>query len=201
MARAKALGKAPAKAVAAPVYFASPAEFRRWLAKNHAKAQELLVGFHRRETGRPSMTWPESVDEALCYGWIDGVRKRVDLTRYTIRFTPRRKTSMWSKINLDRVKVLTAEGRMTPSGLAIHAVRKAPEDPGYSVGKREVSPFAPSRLRAFKKDKPAWAFFSAQAPSYQKLIRFYVEDSARTEATREKRFARVLETSRKGKRL
>ena len=192
---------ARAKASASPVYFASAADFRRWLARNHAKAQELLVGFHRRETGRPSMTWPESVDEALCYGWIDGVRKRVDLTRYTIRFTPRRKTSMWSRINLDRVKVLTAEGRMTPAGLAIHAARRDPEHPGYSVGNREVGPFAPSRLRALKKDKTAWVFFSAQAPSYQKLIRFYVEISAKQEATREKRFARVLEAFRKGRRL
>lgn len=185
----------------APTYFASPAEFRRWLARNHATKQELLVGFHRRDSGRPSMTWPESVDEALCYGWIDGVRKRVDLTRYTIRFTPRRKTSMWSRINLDRVKVLTAEGRMTAAGLAIHATRKDPAHPGYSVAAREVGPFAPSRLRAFKREKAAWAFFSAQAPSYQKIIRYYVEFSAKTEPTREKRFARVLEASRKGKRL
>ena len=159
------------------------------------------MGFHRRETGRPSMTWPESVDEALCYGWIDGVRKRVDLTRYTIRFTPRRQTSMWSKINLDRVKVLTAEGRMTAAGLAIHAARKDPAHPGYSTALREVGPFAPSRLRAFKKEKAAWAYFSAQAPSYQKLIRFYVEISAKQEATREKRFARVLDACRKEKRL
>jgi uncharacterized protein YdeI (YjbR/CyaY-like superfamily) len=141
------------------------------------------------------------VDEALCYGWIDGVRKRVDLTRYTIRFTPRRKTSRWSRINLERVKVLTAEGRMSPAGLAIHAARRDPAHPGYSVGQREVGPFAPSRLRAFKRDKVAWSFFSTQAPSYQKLIRFYVEISAKREPTREKRFARVLETSRKGKRL
>jgi uncharacterized protein YdeI (YjbR/CyaY-like superfamily) len=201
VARAKASAKPRAKASASPVYFASPAEFRAWLVRNHARSQELLVGFHRRETGRPSMTWPESVDEALCFGWIDGVRRRVDLTRYTIRFTPRRKTSMWSRINLDRVKVLTAEGRMTAAGLAIHEARKDPGHPGYSVAKREVGPFAASRLRAFKKDKAAWTFFTAQAPSYQKLIRFYVEISAKQEATRDKRFARVLESSRKGKRL
>jgi len=184
----------------APTYFASPAEFRRWLKKHHASAQELLVGFHRTGSGRPSMTWPESVDEALCYGWIDGVRKRVDETRYTIRFTPRRKTSIWSRINLDKVKVLSAEGRMTTAGLAIHAERKDPDHPGYSTALRVVGPFAPSRLRAFKKEKAAWSYFAAQAPSYQKNIRHYVE-SAKQEETRMKRFARVLEACRKGRRL
>jgi uncharacterized protein YdeI (YjbR/CyaY-like superfamily) len=186
--------------VPGPTYFASPAEFRRWLARHHATAAELIVGFHRRETGRPSMTWPQSVDEALCYGWIDGVRRRVDETRYTIRFTPRRKTSMWSRINLERVKVLTAEGRMTKAGLAIHAVRKDPAHEGYSVAARVVGPFAPARQRAFKREKAAWSYFVAQAPSYQKNIRHYVE-SAKQEETRMKRFARVVEACRNGRRL
>lgn len=182
------------------MYFDGPAAFRRWLARHHASATELLVGFHRRDSGRPSMTWPESVDEALCYGWIDGVRRRVDESRYTIRFTPRRKTSIWSAINLARVRVLTAEGRMTAAGLAIHAVRKDPEHPGYSVGKREAVPFAPARQRAFRREKAAWRFFEAQAPSYQKNIRHYVE-SAKQEETRQRRFARVLEACRKERRF
>lgn len=185
---------------ATPVFFPSAAAFRRWLRANHAKEQVLLVGFHRKGSRRPSLTWPQSVDEALCYGWIDGVRKRLDETRYTIRFTPRRKTSRWSAINLERVRVLTAEGRMTTAGLSIHAARKEPDHAGYSYSLREVGPFAPARLRAFKREKAAWAFFSAQAPSYQKLIRHYVE-SAKQEATRQRRFERALAASKAGKRV
>lgn len=183
-----------------PVFFPSAAAFRRWLRTNHRKAQVLLVGFHRKATGRPTMTWQESVDEALCYGWIDGVRRSLDATSYTIRFTPRRATSRWSAINLARVKVLTAEGRMTAAGLAIHAARKEPDHAGYSYSLRVVGPFAPKRLRAFRREKAAWAFFSALAPSYQKLARHYVE-SAKQEGTRERRFARVLEASKAGRRI
>jgi uncharacterized protein YdeI (YjbR/CyaY-like superfamily) len=195
-----ALDAASADGEGVAVFFPSAAAFRRWLRTNHRKAQVLLVGFHKKATGRPTMTWPESVDEALCYGWIDGVRRRHDATSYTIRFTPRRATSKWSAINLARVKVLTAAGRMTAAGLAIHAARKEPDHAGYSYSLRVVGPFAPVRLRAFKRDGSAWAFFSRQAPSYQKLARHYVE-SAKQEVTRERRFARVLAASRAGRRI
>jgi uncharacterized protein YdeI (YjbR/CyaY-like superfamily) len=183
-----------------PVFFPSAAAFRRWLRRHHVTAQVLLVGFHRKATGRPTLTWQESVDEALCFGWIDGVRRRVDETRYTIRFTPRRATSRWSAINLERVRVLTAEGRMQAAGLAIHAARKNPEQGGYSVAGREVGPFAATRERAFRRDRKAWDFFAAQAPSYQKLARFYVE-SPKREETRARRFERLLAASRVGRRL
>lgn len=183
-----------------PVFFPSAAAFRRWLRANHRKARVLLVGYHRKATGRPTMTWQESVDEALCYGWIDGVRRRYDETRYTIRFTPRRPTSRWSAVNLARVKALTAQGRMTAAGLAIHAARRDPDHAAYTYSLVDVGPLAPSRLRAFKREKAAWRYFSAQAPSYQKLARHYVE-SAKQEATRERRFARLLAASRAGTRL
>lgn len=106
------------------VYFDSPAAFRRWLEAHHASADELLVGFHKAHTGRPTLTWPESVDEALCVGWIDGIRRRVDDDRYTIRFTPRRRHSIWSLVNIRRVAALTAEGRMQPSGLRAFEARR-----------------------------------------------------------------------------
>lgn len=181
-------------------YFATPEAFRRWLEKHAATAQELFVGFHKRSSGRKSQSWQESVDEALCYGWIDGVRHTVDDERYTIRFTPRRPTSRWSAINLDRVKVLTAEGRMKAAGLAIHAGRKSPEQAGYSYDSTTPVPWRPAHLRTFKRDRAAWGFFAAQAPSYQKLIRFWVE-SAKQEETRQRRLERAIATSGKGKRL
>ena len=106
-----------------PRYFATPEKFRAWLAKNHASAPELLVGFHKKDTGKPSITWPQSVDEALCYGWIDGVRRSLGPESYTIRFTPRRPRSVWSSINIARVKVLSKEGRMAPAGMAAYERR------------------------------------------------------------------------------
>ena len=106
------------------IYFETPADFRAWLEQNHSKAEALLVGFYKKGTGQPSMTWPESVDEALCFGWIDGVRKGVDADRYTIRFTPRKAGSIWSSVNIAKMQVLTDQGRMQPAGLAAFEGRK-----------------------------------------------------------------------------
>ncbi len=183
-----------------PVFFESAGAFRRWLAKHHAKTQVLLVGFHRKSTGRPTMTWPESVDEALCYGWIDGVRRRVDEERYTIRFTPRRKTSRWSAINLARVKVLTAEGRMQAAGLAIHAARKEPDGPGYSYESPKQAAFTAVHERKFRRAREAWSFFKAQAPSYQRLVMHWVE-SATQPTTRANRLESAIAASADGKRI
>jgi len=148
-----------------PHFFKTPADFRKWLAKNHASATELLVGFYKKDSGKPSLTWPESVDEALCFGWIDGVRRRIDDVSYSIRFTPRKKTSTWSAINIARVAELTKLGRMQPAGLlafgqrreeksAIYAyeneVRSLPPDDEKKLRHlrvRERSPFASSRRR------------------------------------------------------
>ncbi len=183
-----------------PVYFSSAIAFRAWLAKHHRTATVLLVGFHKKATGRPTLTWQESVDEALCYGWIDGVRRSVDAERYTIRFTPRRATSRWSAINLARVKVLTAEGRMQAAGLAIHAARRAPEHPGYSYESPKKAVFTPTHERKFRRAKAAWAFFSTQAPSYQRLVMHWVE-SAKQPTTRGNRLESAIAASAERRRL
>jgi len=182
-----------------PTFFETPAQFRKWLAKNHAKAAELLVGFHKRGSGRTSITWPESVDEALCYGWIDGVRKRVDDASYTIRFSPRRPTSIWSAINIRRVKVLTDEGRMTAAGAAAYEKRRENRSGIYAYEQRPQTlpePYA-KRMRG---DKAAWGFFQAQPPGYRKQMAWWIV-SAKTEETRLKRLGKLIEASAAGKRL
>jgi uncharacterized protein YdeI (YjbR/CyaY-like superfamily) len=182
-----------------PIYFESPAAFRQWLAANHADEKELLVGFHRKETGRPSLTWPESVDEALCFGWIDGVRNRVDGTRYTIRFTPRRKTSIWSAINIARVAELRKQGRMQPAGLAAFEARDEKKSAIYAYENRPRA-LAPEYEKVLRRDKAARAFFEAQPPGYRKLCAFWVM-SARKEETRQKRLAKLIADSAAGKRI
>ena len=183
-----------------PTFFATPAELRRWFAKNAAKEGEILVGFHKKGSGLPSITWPESVDEALCVGWIDGVRRRVDDTSYTIRFTPRRPGSMWSAINIAKVKELTAAGRMKPAGLAAFATRRADRS-GYSYEQLITSAaFAPEQEKRFRKNARAWRFFSAQPPGYRGHAAFWVT-SAKKEETRERRLATLIADSAAGRRL
>lgn len=181
-----------------PTFFATPADFRAWLAKHHADRDELLVGFHRTTSGRPSITWQQSVDEALCFGWIDGVRKRIDEHSYTIRFSPRRAASKWSAINIRRATELEKEGRMTPAGLAEFA--KADRNKAdYSYEQRREG-FLPELEAQFKKHRNAWAFFIKQAPSYQRLIAFWCS-SAKKEETRQSRLQKAIAASEAGKRL
>ena len=182
-----------------PTFFATPADLRRWFAKNAASTPELLVGFHKKGSGKPSITWPESVDEALCVGWIDGVRRRIDDTSYTIRFTPRRPGSIWSAINIAKVKELTAAGRMKPAGLAAFAARRA-EGPGYSYKQLMTSAFAPEQERRFRKNAAAWRFFSAQPPGYRQHATYWVV-SAKKDDTRERRLATLIADSAAGRRL
>jgi uncharacterized protein YdeI (YjbR/CyaY-like superfamily) len=182
-----------------PTYFASPAEFRAWLAQHHAAATELLVGFHKSGTGVPCMSWTESVREALCFGWIDGVRKRIDDARYTIRFTPRKASSIWSAVNVKHVEELAAAGLMQPAGLAAYARAKANKTAIYSFEQRSVELPEPY-LSTFRKAKKAWAWFEASAPSYRKQAVWYVI-SAKREETREKRLQTLIECSAKGERL
>ena len=181
-----------------PRFFATPAAFRAWLEKNHAKEKELLVGFYKRESGKPSMTWPESVDEALCFGWIDGVRKRIDDVSYTIRFTPRRKGSIWSRINVDKVEALKKAGKMTPAGLEAYSWRTQAKTQIYAYEQRgsDFPGEYEDRLRANKK---AWEFFSSQAPWYQRNVKHWVS-SAKREETREKRLKDLIASSAAGKR-
>ena len=178
-------------------YFGSPAEFRRWLARHHASATELLVGFHKVGSGTPSMTWPQSVDEALCVGWIDGVRRRVDDLRYTIRFTPRRPGSTWSAINIARVAVLEEAGRMKAAGRRAFEVRI--EGPRYSY-EGETAELPAAYAKALRRSKPAWAFFQSQAPWYRRKASHWVM-RAKQEATRERRLARLIEASAAGRQI
>jgi len=182
-----------------PKFFKTPADFRAWLDAHHATVSELLVGFYKKDSGRPSITWRESVDEALCVGWIDGVRKRIDAASYTIRFTPRRKKSVWCTINIARVKVLTTERRMRPAGLAAFKRRMENKSGIYSYEQRPQELVEPYRSQ-FKKHKAAWAFFEAQPPGYRKLITWYIV-SAKQETTRQARLTRAIDASAKQTRL
>ena len=186
-----------------PVFFASPAAFRAWLAAHAASASELIVGFHKVATGRPSLSWSESVDEALCFGWIDGVRRRIDEERYCIRFTPRRPGSIWSAVNLAKVEALRAAGRMQPAGEAAFAQRLAHKSAVYSYEQPPQPPaeLSPAELREFKRAKAAWQFFSeATPPSYRKLVLHWV-CSAKKPETRAARLGRLMTACAAGERL
>jgi uncharacterized protein YdeI (YjbR/CyaY-like superfamily) len=171
-------------------YFERAAEFRQWLEAHHATERELLVGFYKRAARPHAMTWPQSVDEALCYGWIDGVRKRVDDERYTIRFTPRTAKSIWSAVNLRRVEELKKEGRMQPAGLRAYETRDLSRAQKYSFEQDQVE-LGAEREAAFRKNRKAWAFFESQAPSYRRVATWWVI-SAKQEATRERRLALLI---------
>jgi uncharacterized protein YdeI (YjbR/CyaY-like superfamily) len=181
-----------------PKFFRSPSVFRVCLSKHHATTGELLVGFHKKGSGKPSMTWPESVDEALCFGWIDGIRKRLDDDSYTIRFTPRRPRSIWSTVNIKRAGELAAEGLMKPPGLRAFESREENRSGIYSYEQRGDTLPQPYAGR-MKKHKPAWAFFQAQPPSYRKTICWWVV-SAKQEKTRLKRLDQLIEDSARGRR-
>ncbi len=182
-----------------PQFFASPAAFRTWLRRNHKKAKELIVGYHKKHTGRPSMTWEQSVAEALCYGWIDGIRRSLNDEAYTIRFTPRRPGSRWSAVNVRLVKKLEAEGRMTAVGRAVFEARKVSETDGYAY-ENMVADLEPAMIREFKRNRAAWAFFEKQPPSYRGRAGWWIA-SAKQPATRERRLAKLIEASSLGKRL
>jgi uncharacterized protein YdeI (YjbR/CyaY-like superfamily) len=182
-----------------PKFFATPAQFRAWLAKNHRTAEELLVGFHKKDSGKASITWPESVDEALCHGWIDGVRRRLDETSYTIRFTPRRPRSIWSSINIARMKVLLEQRRVTPAGCAAFERRSDDKSSIYAYEQRKAATLTPAQEKLFRASREAWAFFTTQAPSYQRLMIFHVV-SAKKEETKRKRLAALIEVSAEGRR-
>jgi uncharacterized protein YdeI (YjbR/CyaY-like superfamily) len=181
-----------------PMFFATAADFRAWLERHHAERDELLVGFHRKDSGKPSITWPESVDQALCYGWIDGVRRRFDATSYTIRFTPRRPGSRWSAVNIRRAGELRKLGLMTPAGLAEFAKADA-QKANYSY-EQQRGGFLPELEKEFRRNRKAWAFFSKQPPGYRAHMAFYVS-SAKREETRKSRLAKLVAASEEGRRL
>jgi len=180
------------------VHFEGPVAFRRWLAKHHAKLDELWVGFHKKRTGTPSLTWPESVDEALCYGWIDGIRKRIDDDRYTIRFTPRRPGSIWSAVNRRRMRELIDEGRVSKAGLAAWE-RRREDDLRYSY-EQQGSKLDPELEKRFRSDRKAWKYYAAQPPGYRRTSAWWVM-SAKRQETRERRLAQLVACSAEGRRI
>jgi uncharacterized protein YdeI (YjbR/CyaY-like superfamily) len=177
-----------------PIFFATPDEWRAWLAEHHAGASELWVGFHKKASGRPSITWPQAVDQALCYGWIDGVRKRVDDSRYVIRFTPRRRNSIWSSVNVARVKELTGAGLMQPAGAAAYEAGALARSGVYSYEQREGATLPEPMDRQFKRQRKAWKFFQGQPPGYRRTAIWWVI-SAKKEETRLRRLATLIEDS------
>lgn len=183
-----------------PTFFETPEQFRAWLEQNHESAPELLVGFHKRGSGRPSITWPESVDEALCFGWIDGVRRSLGEHSYTIRFTPRRPGSIWSARNVARVEALTGEGLMRPAGLAAYERRSDERTGVYSFENREQATFTREQERSFRANRGAWKFFQSQAPWYRRTATHWVV-SAKREDTRERRLAQLIDDSAQGRRI
>ena len=144
------------------MFFATPADWRRWLEEHHAKRRELWIGFHKKGSGKPSITWPEAVDQALCYGWIDGVRKSIDADRYRIRFTPRKRGSTWSSVNIRRVGELIEQGLVQPTGLAAFDARKPEKSGIYSYEQRDRARLDPAHEERLRANPAAWAFFEAQ---------------------------------------
>ena len=182
-----------------PTFFPTQDDFRAWLKKNAKKEKELLVGFYKMDSGIPSMSWPESVDQALCFGWIDGVRRGRDEVSYTIRFTPRKPTSIWSSINIAKVEKLTAQKLMMPEGIAAFELRKDHKSSIYSYEKEAV-PLSPEYEEMFKKEKKAWAFFSTQPPGYQRQMIHRVMD-AKQKATQLSRLGNLIRLSKEGVRM
>lgn len=182
-----------------PTFFKTPTDFRKWLSKHHDRKAELWVGFFKKASGAPSITWPESVDEALCFGWIDGVRKSIDETSYKIRFTPRRSRSIWSAVNIRRVAELTKEKRMQPPGEKAFANRLESKSGiyAYEQGQPELPETYAKELR---RNRAAEKFFESQPPSYRRLAMWWIV-SAKQEETRMKRLRKLIESSAAGRRI
>lgn len=180
------------------LFFATPDDFRTWLELHHAIEKELLVGFYKRDSGKPSVTWPESVDCALSYGWIDGVRNSIDGISYQIRFTPRKPTSIWSAINVKRVAELTKLGLMRPAGLKAFEARKGDKTGIYAYEQRKNAKLTPAYEKQFRANKKAWKFFQSQPPWYQRTASYRVI-SAKQEETRQKRLGQLIKDSAAGR--
>jgi len=181
-----------------PTFFATLTDFRRWLAANHDKAPDLLVGFWKKATGKPSIDWPQARDQALCFGWIDGIRKSLGAESYTIRFTPRRKGSIWSRVNLARYEALTADGRMTPAGLRAHEENEGRR--GVYAYENEQKELSEAETAQFRGDKAAWADWEKRPPGYRKVVTHWVT-SAKKPETRARRLAELIEDSEAGRKI
>jgi uncharacterized protein YdeI (YjbR/CyaY-like superfamily) len=182
------------------LFFGSPAEFRTWLEEHHETASEVWLGYYKKATGKPSLTWSEAVDEALCFGWIDGKVQRIDDERHRQRFTPRKPRSNWSAINVAKVGELRAQGRMTPAGEAAFAARPDDSSAPYSYERRHEAAFDSEQEAAFRADEAAWAWFGEQTPTYRQTATWWVVSAKRPE-TRARRLATLIECSGEGRRL
>ena len=180
-----------------PIFFKSYADFRTWLDARHLTCKELWVGFYKKSSGKPSITYPEAVDEALCFGWIDGVRRSVNSDAYTVRFTPRKPRSQWSAVNIKRAQELADAGRMRPAGLEAFAGAKG-QPRKYSYEQRRGVSFDPEQERQLRANAPAWAFFQTQPPWYRRTATFWIV-SAKKEETRQKRLDTLIRDSQDGK--
>ena len=183
-----------------PTFFETAERFRAWLAAHADEQRELLVGFRKVSSGLPSMTWSESVDQALCFGWIDGVRKRVDGTSYTIRFTPRQPRSIWSAVNIGKVASLRTQGMMMPTGEAAFALRSDERSLVYSHERGAPAELWPEALGLFRQDAAAWAFFEACPPGYKRRM-LHLVVSPKMQQTRDRRLALLIEACGAGRRL
>jgi uncharacterized protein YdeI (YjbR/CyaY-like superfamily) len=177
-----------------PIFFPAPEDFRAWLEENHQRADEVLVGFYKKKAGRPSMTWSDSVDQALCFGWIDGKGRSLGDEAHTIRFTPRRPKSNWSAINIAKVARLTEQGLMRPAGLAAFEKREEARSGVYSYEQRHLATLTEDQEAEFRANPAAWEWFRAAAPSYRKAAIFWVA-SAKREETRAKRLRQLIDDS------
>ena len=182
-----------------PVFFPDPAHFRKWLEENHLSESELLIGYYKVHTKKPSMSWSDSVDEALCFGWIDGIRKSIDDESYCIRFTPRNPKSNWSAVNIRKVEELKRLGKMTPAGLVAYEKRQDLRSEIYSYENRPEKMDSILEIR-FREQTDAWEYFLMQSPSYQKTIIFWVM-SAKRETTRIARLDRLIDACKAGERI
>jgi uncharacterized protein YdeI (YjbR/CyaY-like superfamily) len=181
-----------------PTFFDTPAEFRAWLERHHDSVSELLVGFHKKGSGRPSITWPEAVDQALCFGWIDGVRRRIDDASYSIRFTPRKASSTWSAVNVKRMKELIEQGLVAPAGLAAFERRGDDRTAIYAYEQRTQAKLEPDQEQRLRANEDAYSYFESQPPSYRRAAIHWVTSAKRPE-TRERRLTQLIECSAEGR--
>lgn len=183
-----------------PRFFARPADFRRWLERNSATTSELVVGFHKVGSGRPSMSWPDSVDEALCFGWIDGVRKRIDDQSYLIRFTPRQASSIWSAVNVAKAEALIARSRMQPAGLAAYQRRKDARTRVYAYEQVAEAQLTDEEQRVFRRDQSAWKYLESAPAGYRRTVLHWIVAARRPE-TRARRLGQLISACAAGRRL
>lgn len=181
-----------------PTFFEAEADFRRWLSANHKAAPELLVGFWKKGSGKTSIDWPQARDQALCFGWIDGIRKSMGEDAYTIRFTPRRKGSIWSKVNVERFDALKASGQMTAAGEAVYERDK--HRSGVYSYEKPVASLSPEEETQFRMNRSAWSDWEKRPPSYRRSALGWITGAKRPE-TRAKRLAELIAVSAEGRRL